>query len=179
MKGVCSAARAAIACGLLAISGAATSATITYDFTVTGTSGPLSGVTESGYLSYESSIVVPGNEVIGTPLLTDLSFTWNGIAYDETTANTGSLSFDASGALEGGVFGNTCPTDSTCTVSPGENEWFILLGSGTLVYATDGTDTTYRGTVTYEVARVPAPVPLALLGIGIATIGLTRRKRLS
>ena len=72
---------------------------ITYSFRVTATDGPLAGATANGSFSYDSSIVAPNVTLSATGLLTSLSFTWHGITYDATTANTGFLSFDSAGQL--------------------------------------------------------------------------------
>ncbi|HET7133656.1 MAG TPA: hypothetical protein VFJ95_15490, partial [Gammaproteobacteria bacterium] len=99
---------------------------ITYDFTVNGgPTGALAGVTASGYFSFDSSIIPAGAGLRGlTGLLTDLAFTWNGIFYDETTANTGSLSFDANGTLTGAIFGTACKPGG-CDVSSRAIGWDI------------------------------------------------------
>jgi len=67
-----------------------------------------------------------------------LNFTRNGIAYDQTTANTGALSFDASGNLTDISFGNNCGAGS-CEVKGSTNEWFVDVASaptGVFLYAT-------------------------------------------
>src|SRR5688500_20191625 len=93
---------------LVVESSAVQAATITYDLIVDGgDTGPLAGVTVSGFFSFDDSLVpAGGGDVNEAGLLSDLEFTWNGISYDETTANTGSLTFDATGALTSGVFGS-------------------------------------------------------------------------
>ena len=56
----------------------------TYDFTVTADTGPLSGDVANGSFSFNTSIIPRGGG--GLPesgLLTDLSFTWNGVTYNE------------------------------------------------------------------------------------------------
>jgi hypothetical protein len=70
---------------------------ITFSFSVTATSGPLDGITENGTFTYDSSSIIPGGANDNVGLLTDLNFTWNGITYNQTTANTGFLAFDSSG----------------------------------------------------------------------------------
>ena len=64
---------------------------INYSFSVMATAGPLDGVTENGTFSYDSSSIVPGGININTGQRTALSFTWNAITYNQTTANTGAL----------------------------------------------------------------------------------------
>ena len=91
--------------GFLATPTAVNAVTITYSFTVTATSGPLSGqvidrplfIRQRHHSGWRG--VVHGQ---GLGLLTDLSFTWNGVLWDETTANTfegGFLEFSAAGGL--------------------------------------------------------------------------------
>jgi hypothetical protein len=98
---------------------------ITFSFSVTATSGPLDGVTENGTFTYDSSSIIPGGLNDDTGLLTGLNFTWNGITYNQTTANTGSLEFDSSGNLTQAFFGNNCIA-SDCIVNRDTNEWFYL-----------------------------------------------------
>jgi hypothetical protein len=92
-------------------------APITYSFSVTATSGLLVGTTEIGNFTYDSSSVVPNGVNKNIGLLTALNFTWNGIAYDETTANTGFLIFDPAGNLSSGSFGTDCGPGS-CGFNP-------------------------------------------------------------
>jgi hypothetical protein len=86
------------ALGLLAAGGAKASL-ITYDFTVTATSGPLDGTVEKGTFSYDSSSIVPGGVNPNAGLLTSLSFSWDGMAFTQATANTGNLGFNLDGSL--------------------------------------------------------------------------------
>ena len=59
-----------------------------------------------------------------TGLLTDLAFVWNGIASDETSANTGYLGFDSFGDLIAGCLGIDHPA-GTCGVSAFTNQWYV------------------------------------------------------
>jgi hypothetical protein len=115
---------------------------ITYDFTFPGfVSGPLSGVGGAGSFSFEETLIPPsGSGSVGGPgLLSDLSFVWNGIAYNETTANTGTLSFSGR-QLIGFSFGNHCGghgfSADTCLVIS-NNDWRVASGSG-FMYAFPG-----------------------------------------
>lgn len=105
---------------------AAHAESITYDFTVNGGSvGPLANLTASGSFTFDSSIIpVGGGLVTGTGLLTGLAFTWDGLSYDQTTANTGSLDFNSSGMLDGVNFGTSCEAGA-CDVSSSEDDWNI------------------------------------------------------
>ena len=165
----------------LMASGVASASPITYDFTVTATDGPLSGTTEGGTFSYDSSSTVAGGgQNAGAGLLTALSFSWNGIAYDQTRANTGFLDFNASGELIRAVFGTDCAAG--CIVPASTNAWAFNLspagGPLEFFYTVSGNAGLFEGSVTAELA-VPAPEPntLALLGIGCAVVGAARRSR--
>ena len=111
---------AAVVAFLLLGASAAQAAPITYDFTVTGTSGPLNGTAAHGTFSYDSSSIVPRGANQATGLLTSLSFSWNGISYDQTTANTGDLRFDLSGNLTQAQFGSNCSSFG-CSLTFGSN----------------------------------------------------------
>ena len=96
--------------------------------------GTLAGVTSSGYFSFDDRIIpIGGGTLFQANLLTDLAFTWNLITYDESTANTGMLTFDATGALvPTSFFGNKCPA-GVCGVLHGTNDWaFVISDSGVL-----------------------------------------------
>ena len=147
--------------GMLAWVPCACADELTYDFTVTATSGPLSGTVSSGSFSFDSSVIVPagppatscrpatspcpptGGDVAGSHLLDALDFTWDSIAYNATTANTGFLNFDSSGNLISFCFGDYAGSGG-CAVRAGFEEWdvdgseFIYMLTGELVYAHAG-----------------------------------------
>jgi len=84
----------------MAMSGAASGASIMYDFRVDATSGVLSGDTASGNFTFDSGTIPSGGGTVGaTNLLTALSFRWDGITYNASTANTGWLTFNARGRV--------------------------------------------------------------------------------
>lgn len=147
----------------------------TYSFDVTATDGPLAGVSATGTFTFDDSIIPAGGGMVkGTSLLTDLNFTWNGIAYDETTANTGWLTFDAAGILTDPTFGTDC-TGTGCTVHGGTNEWYFTDFS--FDYAVLGVDGSYHThDLSFERVDVPEPATLLLLAAGLLGLRVTRRR---
>src|SRR5690348_10838363 len=119
--------RTAMVLALLLVCTNAWAVPITYEFSVTATSGSLTGATSAGTFTFDSSIIPAGGGfVLQANLLEDLAFTWNGTTYDETTANTGLMQFSASGALTDIAFGNNCHAAS-CSVTGNTNQWFANL----------------------------------------------------
>lgn len=169
---------------------------ITYDFTVRAFSGPLEGVVAMGSFSFDETLVpASGFGVVDQQgLLSDFSFVWNGIPYDETTANTGSLSFSPLGhPLSGFVFGNNCgggfgTPPNTCLVLGNNNDWRLSSVFG-ITYAVPGVPGQFGGgpqsNITFarraEVSAVPEPSTFVLLGSGFALltrVGWRRHRRM-
>jgi hypothetical protein len=153
---------------------AANASPITYNFTATATSGPLSGTVEHGTFSYDSSSIIPGGINAAAGLLTSLSFSWNGISYDQTTANTGDLHFDAAGHLTQALFGTDCSAAGNCQLVDGDNSWFGITGGFFTYSVPDGLG---GGSLTAVLAvSTPEPTTLALLGLGSVLVGTLRHR---
>ena len=174
----------AIIAGLgLALMGAfhAKAVPIGHTFSVTATSGPLAGVTENGTFTYDSSIILP-NGLINGVSLTHLNFTWNSVTYNETTANTGYLIFDAVGNLLWITFGPACPALGGCQITYFTNSWWITSGvdgvTGNFVYATPEIDVA-KGTAevfSITTTNIPEPSSLALFSVaGLMLVCAARR----
>jgi len=151
---------------------------ITHAFSVTGLDGPLQGVTSAGNFSYDSSSVLPGGGTFSTEVFTALNFTWDGITYNEDTANSAILQWDQQGLLIGALFGSSC-IEALCRFFPGNKDWALSLpsqpwnpGIRTFFYSstTGGPWGTFRGNVNF-VTQVPEASTLFLLGAG-GTLGL-------
>ena len=151
---------------------AAIASPITYEFTVTASDGALAGIVAHGDFTFDSSSITPGAQNAAAGLFTSLNLTWDGIAYTEATANTGSLTFDAGGALIGALFGTQC-FPGFCTGSGGTEGWTV--STPLFLYTTTGSEVGFTGTAT--LAAVPEPAALLLVAAGLAALGVSRRAR--
>lgn len=155
---------------LLAVSVApikSTAGTPAYEFTVTGVTGPLAGVTSVGTFSFDPTIAPAGGGYVSIAgLFESLSFSWDGVDYDEDSANTGTLGFDADGTLFYALFGTNCgPSGFGCGVGDGASprEWSfnIDIENGTVTGAfyyvspADPSGGPFEG----KVALMPIPSP--------------------
>jgi hypothetical protein len=161
---------------VLSLTPLAEASVISYDFTVTVTSAPLNGDVVNGAFSYDSSSIIPGGENNATGLLTALNFTFNGIAYNNSTVNTGSLQFDTAGNLIGEIIGNGCGPGG-CGVGNGNpNQWDIV--GPVFNYAFPGAPGLIQGDVTYaRVSAIPEPGSLALFAAALLSLGFLRQFR--
>jgi hypothetical protein len=170
------------AVGLTFIALTVSATPITYNFTVTALSGQLAGVSSTGTLTYDSN-----NQGTAAGLLTALNFTWHGITYGSTTANTGSLILGIFGQPLIIVFGNNCAPGG-CTVNSGIEEWYVSgpnQGMSGFIYSLPG-GSIGGGTATFALAGMPSvasqvpavsqPATLALLSLGLFGVALARRR---
>ena len=177
MKTLIMAAVALVGSGLIAN---AQATPVTWDFTVTATNGPLVGVSSTGTFTYDTSIIPPGGGSVGaTNLLTSLHFVWDGFTYNQTTANTGSLGFDSTGALLSFDFGTNC-TAGGCGVTSGMEQWevggTVFTVTGGFAYALANTPLgQFEGNIKLTQV-IPEPASLAMLGVGVIGLGLIRRR---
>ena len=154
---------------------------ITRYFEFSSTSGPLLFGPTIGSFEYDDSIApVGGGYVLETGLFSALSVSFGGFTFDETTANSGWIQFDALGGLLEAHFGNLCVAGS-CTIGGGEY-WWIRVGvpdfsvNDFSYSGYNGAEGIYR-TRDNRLLSVPEPGTLALLGIGLFGMGLARRRK--
>jgi hypothetical protein len=159
----------------------ARASTLTFQFGVNATSGPLAGASATGTFSYDSSIIPSsGSGVLNTAnLFTSLNFTWDGIHYNQTTANTGFIVY-ANGAAISYIFGSDCSA-GVCAIADGTENWIVDLFppiqgvSGTINYTVLG----HLGSGFGTAAITPLPGALPLFAGGLGALGLLgwHRKR--
>jgi hypothetical protein len=167
----------AAACGMSLAAVAPTSAAtpLAYDFSVTITTGPLTGDVYDGSFAFDASAITPGAFNPATGLLTELSFTFDGVTYNSLTANTGALEFGPSSALTFFIFGTSCDAGG-CGVSSVTSEWSAQPGVDGFVYGYGYYAGVGLGDVSF--AAIPEPSSWSLLGLGLmALAGLRDRTR--
>lgn len=156
---------------------AAEATPITYNFTVQVTGGPLDGNVQNGSFSYDSSSITPGSTNSTNGLLTAFDFTFDGIAYDASTANTGALGFDSAGDLNYFFISSSCPS---CTFAPGTENFTATPGMNGFIYSTTTFNSYAFGDVSFARAGVSVPEPgaLGVFGFGVLLLGVAARRRL-
>ena len=176
---------AALTCVVLS-SSQATATPISYQFEVTAIQGPLAGTIETGTFTFDSSIIPAGGGVLlQTGLLSDFHFNWNGISYNETTANTGWLFWSPSGELRSFVFGNLFSAGS-CAVFSDQESWCVdvnldspFMPIRSFGYSVgDGSVWLSNNIVTFAAVpptAVPEPTSMTLLLLG--AVGVTALRR--
>lgn len=167
-----------VALALVGAAPAAVASTITYNFTTTATTGGLAGSSANGSFSYDSSSVVLGGTNNAAGLLTSLTFTWNGITYNSSNANTGWLRFDGAGDLINAALGTNCGA-GVCSIASGAEQWVVALSTGfnMFVYSTPSTYGRGTASMTFAPPHVDTPEPLTLSLFVAGLVGAAARRR--
>ena len=152
---------------------------VTVNFSFTG-----AAVKGQGYFSYDSaSAPMGGGKVSSTTLLTDFFATLNNVSWDESTVESGYLTFAADGSLMSYIVGDNC-TAGACTVAsnkPGfliQSRTFPTLDTVHALWSAGAG--TKQGDGTWKAsadATVPEPGCVALVMAALAGLGVAATRR--
>jgi MYXO-CTERM domain-containing protein len=166
---------------------------VAYDFTIRWEGNVFS----HGSFGFDSDIAPPGGGWLNaTGLLSSLSIEMDGMHFDESTGNTGSMNFSPSGELLYVTFGNQCWAGGCEVGLDARFEWWVSFNTHDVSYLPPGvrglaqwvddrdgdrwTWTQAQGEVLAgHVANVPEPDTWALMGAGLAVLLLIQRRRAS
>src|SRR4029077_18301496 len=132
--------------------------------------------TSLGTFTFDTSIIPSGGGFVSIAgLFTQLAFAWQGFNYDETTANTGTLGFEADGTLIYALFGTDCgPSGFGCGVGPALDQWSfdIYYGAGAFYYRSPADPIEiFTGTTALSgPVSIAAPGTLPLLCLALAAL---------
>lgn len=171
--------------------GIASATLITVDFTVTTTQsnfagaitpGYQAGVVGAGQFTFDDSLRQVPAVPEGVAAL-DLSVSWLGQSWDESTARIGSLTYNLDGTLRSFIIGGWYPGDcgSGCVPSAAANPSDFFVGTNNGIFSSfihvQGLGGGIYGSTSWSARSVPEPGTLALLTAGLVGAGLARRRR--
>jgi hypothetical protein len=178
-----SSARRALVGTLLSGAALAVSATpLTYDVSATFTSGPFTGTAVSGHFSFDSSLATPLAIQIGSGLVTELSFSFEGVDYDASDAPLAGLVFNSAGVLSQFLFGSHCALTNTLSCSVGTllpGSWFVqhsVIGYAGLGAQPDDPSISFATNPAWTLRRQSVPEP-GSLALGLLALAACRPRR--
>jgi PEP-CTERM motif-containing protein len=171
--------------------GMASAALLRVDFTTTTTMsqfggaitpGYQAGVVGTGYFTFDDSLRQVPAVAEGVAAL-DLSVSWLGQTWDESTARIGYLNWFLDGSLRGFVIGGWYPGDCGvgCVPTGVSNPSDFWVGTDNGVFSSyihlqNLAGGIYAST-TWSVQSIPEPGTLALMAVGLLGAGLVGRRR--
>lgn len=163
-------------------------AIVTYDFSVTATSGGLTGATGSGSFSFDDSIVPPGGGLASSVnVFETFQFAWHAVTYNKTSiGNRANLYFTVDGTLDHFVFGPSCTFNldgqASCilNLSLPIDDWIVtdqaFLYAYKDVQCQDLICTPVNGSgsgrTSFQLQATPVPEPGTLALCSVALLGL-------
>lgn len=168
-----------------ALASAGHASLVTVNFTVLADpSDPIFvGQTATGSFSFDSSLAPPGGgQIFNTTTglgASSLLFVWAGTTWTRANADAYRLIFDASGNLTGWGIEGVPLSGITATIFPDFDVNTLTGIPSSFGFAYDYAGRIFDGTLETATVRttVPEPATLALLGISLAGLGFSRRRR--
>ncbi|MFG6465050.1 PEP-CTERM sorting domain-containing protein [Roseateles sp. BYS87W] len=159
---------------------------VTRQFLFSSTAGALQFGPQVGSFTYDDAVVPAAGGLVAAPnLFKDLQVSFGGFSFDELTANSGWLRFDATGDLLDAAFGNNC-SGGGCSINAGWSLWWIRVGkpgasANDFAYSgfngESGIQTSYQNQLLPQ-GTVPEPASVALVALAlVGAAGASRARR--
>lgn len=155
---------------------------VTYDFQITWSQGPLDGSTSIGSFALDAGLMVPNSTYAsGTFVLDSFSVVINGASYTLADISPTWLSFSADGSLSHLLLGTNCTSGACYSYANNAKSWFISFESSSTansLFASVGGGSMGSGSF-IKALPVPELPALEMMALGWVIGGLMlRRNRL-